>query len=49
MPGSSALIATGLIIFSPDDDNANLANENKKDNFCYYLSNCLSCLFCWFM
>jgi hypothetical protein len=49
MPGSSALIATGLIIFRPDDDNANLARENKKESFCCYLSNCLLCLFCWFM
>ena len=49
MPGSSALIATGLIKFSPDDDN-NLAKENKKVNCCLYLSNYLNnCLLCCFI
>jgi hypothetical protein len=57
MPGSSALIATGLIRFRPDDNNLTNENKNlddksniKKENCCSYLSNCIhNCVFCCFM
>ena len=50
MPGSSALIATGLIRFRPDDINLDDKSNIKKENCCSYLSNCIhNCVFCCFM